>query len=144
MEIIMQRLALAATLTLLAGPALAERLEVYCEQSELINSGTATLCVPWASYSFRSDGPEVEYFLTLRAPESHCSKVVYSVYFPGEDWPRGSSRQLRPGESENVVIGRGYAAGMAEVQIAGAGIVGDCNVGQMHSWAVEVSAAPVP
>lgn len=140
----MKRLALAITLALLASPALAERIEVYCERSELINSGTATLCAPWGTFTFRSDGPEVEYFLTLRAPDSHCSKVVYSVYFPGENWARGFTNQLEPGQSENVVIGRGYPAGTAQVQIAGMGIVGGCNVGQSHSWAVEVSAAPVP
>jgi hypothetical protein len=144
MEIAMKRLALAATLALLASPALAERLEVYCTQSELINNGTATLCVPWATFNFRSDGPEVEYFLTLRAPDSHCSKVVYSVYFAGENWSRGFTGQLAPGDSENVVIGRGYGAGTAQVQIAALGIVGGCNTGQMGSWAVEVSAAPVP
>jgi hypothetical protein len=140
----MKRFALAAALALLAGPALAERLEVQCEQSELVNNGTATLCAPFALYTFRSDGPEVEYFLTMRAPASHCSKVVYTVYdFEGSE-RRNFSGQLSPGQVENVVIGRGFPAGDAKVWIAGAGIVGDCNVGQMHSWAVEVSAAPVP
>lgn len=140
----MKRLALAATLAVLASPALAERLEVYCERSELINNGTATLCAPFALYSFQSDGPEVEYFLTLRAPASHCSNIVYTVYaFEGSD-RRGFSNQLSPGQAENVVIGRGFPAGEARVWIAGMGIVGGCNVGQSHSWAVEVSAAPVP
>lgn len=140
----MKRFCFAAALALFAGPALAERLEVQCEQSELINNGTATLCAPFALYTFRSDGPEVEYFLTMRAPDSHCSKVVYTVYdFDGSE-RLNFSGQLSPGQTENVVIGRNFPAGDAKVWIAGMGVVGDCNVGQMHSWAVEVSAAPVP
>lgn len=140
----MIRFALATFLALLAGPALADRLEVVCERSELVNSGSATLCVPAASFTFQSDGPEVEYFLTLRAPATHCSDVVYSAWFPGENFSRGSTGQLRPGQSENVSIGRGYGPGPARVDISAIGIVNGCNTGQMHSWAVEVSAAPVP
>jgi hypothetical protein len=140
----MKRLALAAALGLFAGPALADRLEAVCERSELVNSGSATLCAALADYRFRSDGPEVEFFLTLRAPDTHCSDVVYTAWFPGETFSRGFTRQLRPGESDTVVIGRGYGPGEALVQISAIGIVGGCNVGQMLSWAVEVSAAPVP
>lgn len=140
----MNRLFLAAALALLAGPVLAERLEVQCEASELINSGTATLCAPFALYTFRSDGPEVEYFLSMRAPDSHCSPVVYTVYDFEGSIQRGFSGQLSAGQTENVVIGRGFPAGDVRVWIGGMGIVAGCNVGQMHSWAVEVNAAPVP
>jgi hypothetical protein len=144
MEIKMKRFCFAAALALFASPALAERLEVLCEESALINNGTATLCAPFALYTFRSDGPEVEYFLTMRAPDSHCATVVYTVYDFEGSAQRAFSNQLAPGQAENVVIGRGFPAGDARVWIGGMGIVGDCNVGQMHSWAVEVSAAPVP
>lgn len=140
----MRNLVLSAALTLLAGPALADRLEVQCESSELVNNGTATLCAPYALYTFRSDGPEVDYFLTLRAPQSHCAKTVYTVYAFEGARQIGFSGQLGPGQAENVVIGRGFPAGDARVWIAGIGIVGGCNVGRSHSWAVEVSAAPVP
>lgn len=140
----MTRLSLAAALALFAGPALADRIEAVCERSELINSGSATLCSNNAAFFFQSDGPEVEFFVTLTAPATHCSPVVYSVWYPGENWSRGSTRVLRAGESENVVIGRGYGPGMAEVRVSAIGIVEGCNTGQMHSWAAEISAAPVP
>ncbi|MCU0828203.1 MAG: hypothetical protein MUE52_12550 [Tabrizicola sp.] len=140
----MKRLALAAAVALLASPALADRLEAVCQGSELVNSGSATICAARAEYRFRSDGPEVEFFLTLRAPETHCSDVVYTAWYPGENWSRGFTRQLRPGESDNVVIGRGYGPGEAVVHISAIGIVGGCNTGVMQSWAVDVSASPVP
>ncbi|HMS96326.1 MAG TPA: hypothetical protein PKA03_14120 [Tabrizicola sp.] len=140
----MTRLSLAAALALFAGPALADRIEAVCERSELYNSGTATLCSTPANYSFHSDGPEVEFFVTLTAPASHCSPVVYSVWFPGENFSRGSTRILRAGESDTVVIGRGYGPGTSQVQVSAIGIIEGCNTGQMHSWAAEISAAPVP
>ena len=58
----MIRFSLAAALALLAGPALADRIEAVCERSELINSGSATLCSTDAGFAFQSDGPEVEFF----------------------------------------------------------------------------------
>lgn len=140
----MIRFSLAAALALLAGPALADRIEAVCERSELINSGSATLCSTDAGFAFQSDGPEVEFFVTLTAPSTHCAPVIYSVWYPGENFSRGFTRPLRAGESENVAIGRGYGPGRAEIRISAIGLVEGCNTGQMQSWAADVSAAPVP
>jgi hypothetical protein len=133
----------AAALALLAGPALAERIEVQCETSAPYLSGSV-LCSTRGSFSFRSDGPEVPFYLTVTAPASHCSDVSYVVYPAGTLLSVGFSDRLRPGETQNIEIGAGFGPGEARLEIGAIGYIGGCNVGAIHSWAVEVSAAPVP
>jgi hypothetical protein len=133
-----------AALALLGSPALAERIEVQCETSAPYQLPGSVLCETRGSYSFRSDGPEVPFYLTVTAPASHCSDVSYIVYPAGTLLTVGISGRLRPGETQNIEIGAGFGPGEARLDIGAIGFVGDCNLGQMHSWAVEVSAAPVP
>lgn len=134
---------LIAALVLFAGPALADRIEVTCASSSPY-LGNTTICDARGSLSFRSDGPEVDFYLTLTAPASHCSDVAYLIFQPGAERTIGFSTRMAPGQSQNVVIGRGFGPGAATVEIGAIGYVGGCNTGAIGSWAVDVSAAPVP
>lgn len=134
---------LAATLTLLANPALADRIEVTCESSTPYIQDT-TLCGTMGGLSFQSDGPEVPFFVTLTAPATHCSDVAYLVFSPGNPVALGTTTRMGPGQTQTVEIGSGFGPGAAQVEIGAIGFVGGCNTGSIGSWAVDASAAPVP
>jgi hypothetical protein len=143
MEIEMNKFTLAMALALLSGPALAERVEVLCQETVPFTAN-AMMCTTRGTTSFQSDGTNVPFYMTLKAPLSHCSDVSYRIFRPGEDRDIGFTRRLAPGQSQAVEIGSGFGPGITYVEIAAVGYVHGCNVGQIHSWAVEVSAAPVP
>jgi hypothetical protein len=140
---VLPRLSLAVTLSLLAGPTLADRIEVTCAGSTPY-AGDTTICDTLGSLGFRSDGPEVPFFLTLTAPATHCSDVAYLVYRPGDPNALGFTSRLAPGQTQTVEIGAGFGPGEAQVDIGAIGFVGGCNTGAIGSWAVDASAAPVP
>lgn len=139
----MFRSSLAATLALLATPALAERIEVTCASSSPYLSDT-TICDTKGILRFQSDGPEVAFFLALTAPASHCSDVSYILFRPGNPNAIGFTTRQAPGETQNIEIGTGFGPGEATIEIGAIGYVGGCNTGVIGSWAVEASAAPVP
>ena len=139
----MTRFSLAAILALLAGPVLADHIEVTCESSTAY-LGDSTICGSTGTLAFHSDGPEVPFFVTLTAPPSHCSDVAYLFYRPGDPNALGTTTRLAPGQSQIVEIGAGFGPGAAQVEIGAIGFVGGCNTGTIASWAVEASAAPVP
>lgn len=139
----MTKVPLIAAVVLFAGPALADRIEVTCAGSSPYLENT-TLCETRGSFSFRSDGPEVAFYLTLTAPATHCSDVTYLIFRPGDPNSIGFSTRLAPGQSQNVEIGKGFGPGAASVEIGALGHVGGCNTGAIGSWAADVSAAPVP
>lgn len=134
---------LAASLALVAAPALAERITVTCAGSTPYLQNT-TICDTTGRLTFTSDGPEVRFFVTLTAPTTHCSDVAYLIYSPGNPNALGTTQRLAPGQSQNVEIGAGFGPGPATVEIGAIGFVGGCNTGAIQSWAVDASAAPVP
>ncbi len=139
----MFRLSVVATLTLFASPALAERIEVTCASSSPYISDT-TICDTRGTLIFQSDGPEVQFFLSLTAPASHCSDVSYILYRPGNPNAVGFTTRQAPGETQNIEIGTGFGPGEVSIEIGAIGYVGGCNTGTIGSWAVEVNASPVP
>ena len=139
----MFRLSAVATLALFASPALAERIEVTCASSSPYITDT-TICDTLGTLSFQSDGPEVQFFMALTAPASHCSDVSYILYRPGNPNAIGFTTRQAPGETQNIGIGTGFGPGEAKIDIGAIGYVGGCNTGAIGSWAVEVNAAPVP
>jgi len=139
----MLRPGLAATLALLATPTLAERVEVVCAGSSPFLSNT-TLCDTRGRFVFQSDGPEVPFFVTVTAPATHCSDVSYMMFRPGEEASIGFSDRMAPGASQTVEIGAGFGPGEAVIEVAAIGHIGGCNTGAIQSWAVDISAAPVP
>lgn len=137
------RIWLCLSLAVMAEPAMADRITVTCASSTpYLNS--STICGTTGRLQFRSDGPEVRFFVTLKAPSTHCSDVAYLVYRPGSTVALGTTSRLAPGHSQNVEIGAGFGPGTAEVEIGAIGFVGGCNTGAIGSWAVDASAAPVP
>jgi hypothetical protein len=127
-------------------PAMAETITVMCEDSRPFISNTV-MCLTPGVLSVRSDGPELEYFVRVTAPSTHCSDVTYSFYrrdLPVEEQNIAFSGRLAPGASENVVIGRGYPAGRTNLEVYAIGHIGDCNTGAIHSWAIDAAIAPVP
>jgi hypothetical protein len=138
------RFTLPFVLSLLAGPAAAESITVQCADSRPFVSGTV-ICLTQGQTTFRSDGPEVEFFIRIAAPATHCSPVSYMITRPGGNFSVGSSSKLSGGQSENITIGRGYTAGDNILTITAIGYPGEgCNTGAIHSFGAEVSVSPVP
>lgn len=108
-------------------------------------TSTSQLCDRTATLNFISDGPEIEYAVTLKAPSTHCSAVRYLVYSnDGQRRLLGRTTFLNAGESSYVFLGNNYARGSQSVLIGAEGWIGNCNTGRLHSWGVEAHAYPVP
>ena len=139
----MTRFALPAALVVLAGPALADRIEVTFASSSPDIQDT-TLCDTFGNLGFQSDGPDVPFFMTLTAPASHCSDPSYVIFRPGDTNAIGVTTRMAPGDTQTVEIGNGFGPGAASVNIGAICCVGLCNTGAIGSWAVDASAVPVP
>ena len=126
-----------------AGSTLADRIEVICASSSLW-LGKTTICDTRGSFGVQSEGPEVYHFVTLTALTSLCSDVSYLRFRPIEANSIAFSTPLSPGQSQNVEIGKGFAAGEVKGDVRAIGRVGGCNTGVKGSWAADLSAAPVP
>ena len=135
--------AILLALGLLPAPAFAESIVVQCAESRPDSSRTVVCGTP-GTVTFRSDGPEVEYFARVTAPATHCSPVHYNLFHPGTPGSVAGTGKLQPGQFENVSIGRGYAAGVNQLDIQATGWIEGCNVGAIHSWGVDVVVEPVP
>ena len=129
-------------LALFAAPALAERITVSCTGTVTFNG--AALCDQMGVHNFTADGPEVPMFVRVTAPSTHCSKVSYVLFRDDRDEQLGFTGPLGPGETQNVQVGAGWAAGANRVRVGAIGHVGGCNQGTLQSWAVDIAAAPVP
>lgn len=131
-------LAIGATLTGLAAipaPAKAETLVVNCSSSRMV--GGHQICREEARYRFQSYGTHQRFALELRAPDTHCSEVRYDILDSSRNFI-GSTRFLNAGEVAVTNLDASFPEGIARVIIRGWGRTGGCNVGQMHSWGVEV------
>lgn len=139
-------------------------METTCGVSQRWSGGV--VCDQGVTYSFTSDGTATIMGLYLTAPVTHCSRVKYIVALPPPppptepaviavpatplepaEWGNGYLTQtgpLRPGETELVTLGRGFAAGRHEVMIMVYGLEEDCNVGQIHSWGVSAAHVIIP
>ncbi|QZZ21631.1 hypothetical protein J5X98_03995 [Leptothermofonsia sichuanensis E412] len=116
----------------------AENFTVEC-------TSTSQLCDRIATLNFNSDGPGIEYAVTLKAPRTHCSAVRYLVYSnDGNRRLLGRTTFLNAGESSCVFLGNNYARGSQSVLIGAEGWFGGCNTGRLHSWGVDAHAYPVP
>ncbi len=118
--------------------ASAETFTVEC-------TSTSQLCNRTATLNFNSDGPWIEYAVTLKAPRTHCSAVRYLVYSnDGNRRLLGRTTFLNAGESSYVFLGSNYARGSQSVLIGAEGWFGGCNTGRLHSWGVDARVYPVP
>lgn len=118
-----------------ASPSLAEKLVVTCSSSRTIEGHQ--LCREEARYRFQSFGTHQRFALELRAPDTHCSEVRYDILDSSRNFI-GATRFLNAGETAVTNLDASFPEGIARVIIRGWGRTGGCNVGQMHSWGVEV------
>lgn len=129
---------IAASMVGFAGAAAAETFTVVCNSAGQVCDGTAML-------RFNSDGPGVEYGVTLKAPTTHCSAVSYLVYSnDGQRRFLGRTQFLNAGQWSYVSLGSNLARGRQSVLIGAEGQVGGCNTGRVQSWGVDAAASIVP
>lgn len=130
------RFALPAFLALSA-PALADLYVVNCASSSQIGGGL-TSCDAKVDITLNSDGGTHSYELTVAAPATHCSEVVYQILGPGMT-NAVSTPKLAPGRSMRVFLTKDLPAGSHTYTIRALGVIGGCNVGAMSSWGVDVT-----
>jgi hypothetical protein len=108
-------------------------LTVHCTSS-------GQVCDNQAAFSFNTRGPGLDYVLKLKASAGHCSAVRYTV-ISSDGRNLGTTQFLNPGEAASIRVRNVSPAGLQSVSIAAEGTEGGCNVGQLESWAVDVSAS---
>jgi hypothetical protein len=135
-------LALLSVAPAKAGPVY---LEATCTQSE--QQGQLSTCDQHVTFEISVAGTSDIMGLRVEAPSGHCSRVGYGAvkypYRTGLDVV-AQSGFLRPNESEVLNLGRGWAVGTHEIRIIAIGVVEDCNVGQLHSWGINVEQMVIP
>ncbi|MEN9217216.1 MAG: hypothetical protein Q6K90_07825 [Gloeomargarita sp. HHBFW_bins_162] len=92
--------------------------------------------------NFNSEGRQVRYGITLRAPTTHCSPIKY--FTVNNSWEWIETEVLHPGQQASLLLGRGFSPGSHTIQIGAMGIPQGCNTGRLGSWGVQVTVYPVP
>ncbi|MBL9050032.1 MAG: hypothetical protein JNK19_07970 [Tabrizicola sp.] len=126
-----------------AGPAvlMENSLATECGAStpyEVTPGVPSMMCDRRIPVDFVSPGPGHDLEITLTAPATHCSSVTYFVARAGSSFTFGMSPRLSAGESTTISLRNDMAAGPQRVEIGAIGYVDGCNVGEIHSWGVDV------
>lgn len=98
----------------------------------------SVMCDTRIPVDFISPGPGHELEITVAAPASHCSTVTYFVNRAGTSFTYGMTERLAPGTPVKLNLGSDWPAGPARIDIGAVGYVDGCNVGEIHSWGVDV------
>lgn len=139
----------ALTEVFLGEPAPAAAATVLLEDSFATDCGASTpyevfpgvpsvMCDRRIAVDFVSPGPGHDIEITVAAPASHCSTVTYFVNRAGTSFTYGMTDRLAPGTPVKLGLGNDWPAGRQTVDIGAVGYVDGCNVGEIHSWGVDV------
>jgi hypothetical protein len=139
----------ALTEIFMGEPAPVAAASVLLENSYAVECGSSTpfevepgvasvACDRRIPVDFISPGPGHELELTVAAPTSHCSTVTYFVNHPGSSHTIGMTGRLSAGDPFKIMLGSDWPAGPQTLDIAAVGFVDGCNIGEMHSWGVDV------
>jgi hypothetical protein len=122
---------------------------VLVEQSYATECGASTpyevypgvasvMCDRRIPIDFISPGPGHDLEITVTPPASHCSTVTYFVNRAGTSFTYGMTERLSPGNPVKLGLGSDWPAGPQTIDIGAVGYVDGCNVGEIHSWGVDV------
>lgn len=104
-------------------------------------AGGLTLCSNFATHRFTaSQGDRGNYLVSLRAPSSHCSPIMYVVYLDVAD---GGTTPffygvLHPGASATRLIRAAAGQHVLSIGAYGDTGLGGCNTSGLQSWSVDV------
>lgn len=141
-------LAAFAALLSIAGAAYGAEISAKCDGVR-VYAPDAMLCTNRVSVTFTSAGPGAVYAARISSPPAACSDVSFIIYNDRPAFRRdrpasiAQTYRLRPGQSQTVSIGSGFAPGERRIEIGAVRYDGACMGRSAMAWQAHVLILPV-